>query len=150
MTFHDLFFNVSIALSATSRAFNTFCTVFGYLYCTLFKLGCLERIYPHEFRSFLHPVLHLCLFSLDLSILFVHNQPVSIDTEPWLLKLPFVLIKLLPELHNLCKSLPQTISSSAGRVCSAKLLLRHCAVKLPLLQFLNLFLTLLHFVIISL
>lgn len=45
-----------------------------------------------------------------------------------------VLIKLLPELHDLCES--PLKQSSAGGVRSARLLLRHCAVKLPLLHFL--------------
>lgn len=119
----------SIAFWALSWTWNVFYIAPSRL-CTLFKMGCLQQM-----SAWLPCLTYIYFF------FFFSHRFVSIDSESRFPRLPFLLIKLSLWSAQFLQVRPQTASSSAGGVCSAKLLLRHCAAQLPLLHFLNLFLT---------
>ena len=90
----------------------------------------LSKFYLLEF----HSVLHLCLFWSGPEHVFC--PPPACIYRHWALtpKAPFCPDQTQSWAAQSLHVTPQTISSSAGGVHSAKVLLRHCAVKLPLLH----------------
>lgn len=98
----------------------------------LFKPGYLKLISLFKFNSFSLSA-PLFLLGLDLELYCALHQSVSVDSEPWLLQHPFALIKLSGDSWALQ-------AASVGAIRSARLLLRPCVVKLPLLHFLSYFL----------
>lgn len=82
-----------------SRAFKIFCISLA-ISAAHSNRAALSKFF---FHSFCVSLLHLCVFGIDLSVCFVDHYSVPIDREASLSKLPFVLPKPLPELHNLCE-----------------------------------------------